>query len=68
MDVITPVLREFHLYLELKGKGSKISLIKPLGWFAGFTCSIFAFLSSHGLQCAAWIQKGFIQVRFEEIQ
>lgn len=65
---ITSVLREFRLHLEFKEKGSEISLINPLGWFAGLTCKILAFLSSHGLQRTAWIQKGFVQLRFEEIQ
>lgn len=61
---ITSMLREFHLHLKLKEKGSEISLINP---WAGLQV-LPAFLSSHGLQCTAWIQKGFIQVRFEEIQ
>lgn len=65
---ITSMFREFHLHLELKEKGCEISLIKPLGWFVGFTCNFFAFLASQGLQCTAWIQKGFIQVRFGEVQ
>lgn len=65
---ITSMFREFHLHLELKEKGCEISLIKPLGWFADFTCNLLDFLSSHGLQCTAWIQKGFIQVTFEAIQ
>lgn len=65
---ITSVLREFHLHLELTEKVSEISLINPLGWLAGLTCKIFVFLSSHGLRCTAWIQKGFVQVSFEEIQ